>query len=299
MNSVGVVQNRNMFGPGGNVSAEDALTFANNLNAFKNWSSQLSTQFGSELKGITIMDVFPFGPAKTARAGFVIANANVSRAGKSVPGFAFIRGNAVAVLVILQDRETKKEYVATVVQPRVPGAKKMYEEIPAGMMDASNDVGGTAAKELEEELGLKIHGKELVKLSDMYPSIGGCDEMITMYVVRKQMNLSTIKNYNKKITGAIDENEVIETRIRPYEEFKAACRNGEITDAKAQLALGLYEMLKAEKGDDAVPVTANTANSSLNLPLAATNVFEGGRRRKHTRKGKGKGTHKKRHTRKQ
>lgn len=321
-----------MLGPGKNITTDQALAFAKNLKAFKNWTAELSKNFGSDLKGINVMDVFPFGgfvdkegkPAIPG-AGFVIANAQVARAGKPVPGFAFIRGNAVCVLVILQDNVTKKEYVATVMQPRVPGAKKMYEEIPAGMMDASNDVAGTAAKELEEELGLKIHGKDLVKLSDMYPSIGGCDEMITVYAYRQVMDISSIKNYNKKITGAVDENEVIETRIRPYEEFKAACRNGEITDAKAQLALGLYEMLKAEKGEEAVPLVvnrmstanlslglplaatsvlnnskfANTANKSLETPLGLTNLFKRGgyhKGRKHTRKAKK--SHKKRGTRK-
>ncbi len=285
------------FGPGKNITSEQAIAFAKNLKAFKNWTSELTSQFGADLKGITVMDVFPFGTfvdkegkPSIPGAGFVIANAQVARAGKPVPGFAFIRGNAVCVLVILKDNSTGKEFVATVVQPRVPGGKKMYEEIPAGMMDASNDVAGTAAKELEEELGLKIHKSDLTKLSDMYPSIGGCDEMITVYVCRKSMNMSSIKNYDKKITGAIDENEVIETRIRPYEEFKAACRNGEITDAKAQLALGLYEMLKAEKGEDAIPVTAETANSALGLPtnLTMNKLFEGGyhKGKKHTRKGK-------------
>lgn len=300
MNSVVTVPQREMFGPGGSVTREQALAFAKNLKAFKNWTTELSTNFGSELKGITIMDVFPFGGfinPKTKEpqipgAGFVIANANVSRAGIPVPGFAFIRGNAVCVLVILEDTNTGKEYVATVLQPRVPGAQKMYEEIPAGMMDASNDVAGTAAKELKEELGLTIHGKDLIKLSDMYPSIGGCDEMIAVYAYKTKMDLKTIKNYNKKITGAINENEVIETRIRPYEEFKKACRNGEITDAKAQLALGLYEMNKKE----GIVVGSSEANVALNMPLAAANLF-GGRR---TRKGKGKVTksHKKRHTRK-
>lgn len=285
MNKLVTIPGREMFGPDGDISAEQAMNFAKTLPAFKNWINSLESTFGADLKEVKIVDVTPFvivkDPATKAikeirPSGFVLAKALVHKGEKNgkpniPPGIAFIRGNAVCVLVILKDKASGNEYVATVIQPRIPGASKAYEEIPAGMMDASNDMVGVAAKELQEELGLKIHGSDLVKLSDMYPSIGGSDEKITVYAYRAEMpDISAIKNYNKKQTGALDENEVIETRIRPYEGFKAACRNGEITDAKAQLALGLYEMLKAEKGDDAVPLV---------------NAMAGGRRKaKKTRK---------------
>lgn len=302
MDKVTTVPGREMFGPDGDISKEQALNFAKTLPAFKNWITSLETTYGTDLKGVTIIDVTPFAIVKDPNTkaitqikpmGFVFAKAlahkgtNPKTGGPNIPpGIAFIRGNAVCVLVILKDKATGKEYVATVIQPRIPGGSKAYEEIPAGMMDAANDVAGVAAKELEEELGLKIKGKDLVKLSEMYPSIGGSDEKITVYAYRVEMpDITAIKNYNQKQTGALGENEMIETRIRSYENFKDACRNGEITDAKAQLALGLYEMLKAEKGEDAVP-------------LAGT--MQGGRHRgkKHSRKThKAKRHHKKRGTR--
>lgn len=242
------------FGPGGNIPAELAIGFAKRLPAFQNWVSKLASSYGAGLQGITILEVYPFGPADKAMRGFVMANVVATYAGKPVSGFAFIRGGAVCVLVILQDPDTKVEYVVTVRQPRVPGGEVSYEEIPAGMIDTGKNFASVAIKELEEELGLKISESDLVKLSDMYPSIGGSDEMITTYVYRASMPHDKIEEFRGKHTGAADENEQIVTVVRTYDDFKNACRTGGITDAKAQLVLGLYEMMKAERGPDAVPL---------------------------------------------
>ncbi len=269
---------RNNFGPGGNVSKEDALAFAMRLPAFQNWEQKLITNFGSSTKpgtkynGIKVLEIYPFGPAKTALRGFVLAEASVQKGGKPVPGAALIRGAAVCCLVILVDEEAN-EYTVTVTQPRVPGAEDNYEELFAGMVDDAGSLSVVTMKEAKEELGLDIKARDLVKLSDMYPSIGGCDEMIRVYVHRRKMPKAMIDSFIKKQTGKNDEQEQIITRVRTYQEFKDACRNGEITDAKAQLALGMYEMLKAEKGLEAVPAVGSI----------------GGRRhhgKKHTRKSK-------------
>jgi lipid II:glycine glycyltransferase (peptidoglycan interpeptide bridge formation enzyme) len=86
-----------------------------------------------------------------------------------------------------------------------------------------------------------------------------------------------------KATGNPDENESIITKLTPYDEFKQACLTSKITDVKAQVALGMYEMMmssmKDMEGKDWKPVV---------------NAMSGGRR-KHTRKAK---HHKKRGTRK-
>jgi ADP-sugar diphosphatase len=278
---VTTVSGRNMFGPGGNISKNDALTFAFNLPAFGKWKSKLESSFGKDFKGISIMDVFPFGPAKTARGGFVIANASVSKGGKPVPGFAFIRGGAVAILPVLEN-ESGAKFVLTLIQPRVPGAEKDYEEIPAGMLDGGA-FGGVAAKEMKEETGLTVKESDLTPLSLMYPSIGGCDENIKVFLYRAKLSDAAMTELQGKATGNPDENESIITKLTPYDEFKQACLTSKITDVKAQVALGMYEMMmssmKDMEGKDWKPVV---------------NAMSGGRR-KHTRKAK---HHKKRGTRK-
>ena len=115
MDSKITATDRSTFGPGGNITKEDAVGFANRLPAFNNWVSKLTTNFKDENVGnINILEVFPFGPAATARAGFVIANATVKKGGKPVPGFALIRGGAVAVLPILKN-ESGEEFVLTLL----------------------------------------------------------------------------------------------------------------------------------------------------------------------------------------
>lgn len=258
MDKITTVPGREMFGPNGNISSADAKAFASRLPAFTKWATKVAGNF-KELTEVKILDVYPFGPAATAQRGFVMADVKAMKGGKPVSGFAFIRGGAVCVLVILQD-ETGQEYVVTVMQPRVPGGELNYEEIPAGMLDTStSEFASVAIKELKEELGLAIKESDLVKLSDMYPSIGGCDEMITVFVYRGKMSKAAIDEFKGKHTGEPSENEQIITKLRTYDDFKVACRSSEITDVKAQVAIGLYEMLKAEKGADAVPIVSSMA----------------------------------------
>ena len=279
---------RNNFGPGGNIPKADAMTFAYNLPSFKNWKDKLESSFGKDFKGINIMDVFPFGPAKTARAGFVIANASVSKGGKPVPGFAFIRGGAVAVLPIVEN-ESGEKFVVTLIQPRVPGAEKDYEEIPAGMLDGGA-FGGVAAKEMKEETGLTVKESDLTPLCLMYPSIGGCDENIKVFLYRAKMSDTALNELKGKATGNPDENEVIITKLRSYDDFKQACLTSKITDVKAQVALGMYEMMmstmKDMEGKDWKPIVSAMAGGRRRK--AKAKKTRKANRKQSSRSGKGR-----------
>ena len=298
------------YGPGGNIPKEDAITFANNLPAFNNWKNKLQTNFGDQLKSINIMDIFPFGPAKSAKAGFVMANATISRprtnnASKTIqpPGFAFIRGGAVAILPILHN-ESGDKFVLTTIQPRVPGGESAYEEIPAGMLDAEESFIGVAAKEMKEETTLDVKKEDLFPLSLIYPSIGGCDENIKIFLYQAKMTNIEIEKLQGIATGNLAENETIHLKIRPYDEFKAECmRSSEstlnapvgISDAKAQVALGMYElMLQLGK----IPNPKNVSGS-VSAAFNARNPGKAGGKR-HTRKHSHRRKHSKmtRHSRK-
>ena len=59
-----------------------------------------------------------------------------------MPSFVFLRGNAVAILVIVNDKILLVEQFRTAVQ-------ETLLEAPTGMLDESGDFVGTAALEIE------------------------------------------------------------------------------------------------------------------------------------------------------
>jgi 8-oxo-dGTP pyrophosphatase MutT (NUDIX family) len=69
--------------------------------------------------------------------------------GKSLPNYVFLRGGAVAVLLLINKK------MLLVRQYRVPLQRYILES-PAGMLDEEGDFSGVAAKEIEEETGFKI-----------------------------------------------------------------------------------------------------------------------------------------------
>jgi ADP-sugar diphosphatase len=91
------------------------------------------------------------------------------------------RGGAVSMLLVLKSPGNKDKIILT-LQPRVPVPDLAFPELPAGMLDGSGNFVGTAAKEIEEETGLKIKEEELIDMTElaygdqwrgMYPSAGG------------------------------------------------------------------------------------------------------------------------------
>jgi len=70
-----------------------------------------------------------------------------------LPGFVFLRGKAVAIMVVIN-----KTLLALTYQFRVPIGRYLTESV-AGMVDEEGNFFGVAAKELEEEMGIKINEK--------------------------------------------------------------------------------------------------------------------------------------------
>ena len=97
-----------------------------------------------------------------------------------VPGIVFMRGGAVAVLVILECEGV--EYTILTRQARVPIGTSDLPEIPAGMLDYSQYLRGVAADELKEECGIELGPTDLISLTTLafgaqgwrgiYPSAG-------------------------------------------------------------------------------------------------------------------------------
>src|SRR5256885_9826492 len=98
------------------------------------------------------------------------------------------------------------------------------------MIDDSGTFAGAAAKEIEEELGLKIPESDLIDLTKLaltstesttgeklqngvYPSAGGCDEFIPIFLFEKRVDREQLKDWQGKLTGLRDSGEKITLKL--------------------------------------------------------------------------------------
>ncbi|KAH8588509.1 nudix hydrolase 14 [Bisporella sp. PMI_857] len=220
------------------------------------------------LESITIQSADRWGPSK--RIGFLKLQATIKNVkGTSLPGGIFLRGPAVGMLVILQPDDLPKEnqdekYVLLTVQPRIPCGSLQFVELPAGMVD-NGTFKGIAAQEIKEELGIDIPEKELINLSElaftsepaqtieeedregqeglpqaMFPSAGGCDEYIQIFLHEKRVPRSKLKEWEGKFTGLMDQGEMITLKVVKLEDLWLEGAR----DSKALTAWALYSGLK-------------------------------------------------------
>jgi ADP-sugar diphosphatase len=178
------------------------------------------------LRDIRIQSVDRFGK----RIGFLKLVANITNSeGEFLPGAIFLRGASVGMMVLLQpddlpaDSQDEKHVLLT-VQSRVAAGGLQFVELPAGMVDKGS-FAGTAAKEIREEIGLEIPEDELVNLSElaipegeegeeqspraMFPSAGGCDEYIPIFLYEKRVPREQLNQWTGKLTGLRDEGEKV------------------------------------------------------------------------------------------
>lgn len=129
------------------------------------------------------------------------------------------------------------------------------------MLDDSGTFAGGAAKEIQEETGLSIPESELINMTELalstpslqaekneklqqgvYPSPGGCDEFIPLFLWQKRVPRHTLKEWQGKLTGLREHGEKITLMLcRLDEVWRVGGR-----DAKALAGLALYEGLKRE-----------------------------------------------------
>jgi 8-oxo-dGTP pyrophosphatase MutT (NUDIX family) len=129
------------------------------------------------------------------------------------------------------------------------------------MVDEGGTFAGQAAREIEEELGIVIGEGELVCLSDlveppqpeadvegkelpraMYPSAGGCDEYIPIYMHERRVPRAQLGEWTGKLTGLREHGEKITLKlVRMRDLWKEGAR-----DAKCLAAVALWEGLRRE-----------------------------------------------------
>lgn len=172
----------------------------------------------------------------------------------------FLRGGSVGILIILRPTTKRQEqWVILTEQPRVPACSLRFVEIPSGMIDKEKNFGGAAAREIEEETGLKLPESELINMTElaladsgdedehseslaraMYLSPGGCDEYISLLLWEKEMDRVHLEALREKITRLPTSGKTISLRLQKYADlWKFGVR-----DAKTLGAWALYEGLK-------------------------------------------------------
>jgi ADP-sugar diphosphatase len=174
---------------------------------------------------------------------FIKFNAEATdKTGKRVHGITLLRGGAVGILVVLVCEGI--EYLLLVDQPRFPVNQRHFLEIPAGMMDKSDDPRSVALRELEEETGLVVRSEELIDMAEclfgqehigMINSPGLMDEWVRVYLYKKEVSKNFLMKFDGRQQKYIDEDEHICVRV-----LSRATAELSLCDAKSIYGLWLY-----------------------------------------------------------
>ncbi|KAK7713625.1 hypothetical protein SLS57_007429 [Botryosphaeria dothidea] len=253
------------------ITRDQLLTFT----AFKNWIATVQHSLAQQQNKDHVFHDAPYKLRKIdiqacdwfskTKLGFVKLKAEVTNdKGEYLPGSIFLRGGSVGMLLILQpddvpENTEQDKYVVLTVQPRIPAGSLSFVELPAGMLDDSGTFAGGAAKEIEEETGMKVPEDQLIDLTAlalpstedntgetlqkaMYPSAGGCDEFIPLFLHQRRVKRETLKEWQGKLTGIRGHGEKITLKLVRLEDlWKEGGR-----DAKALGAWAIYEGLRKE-----------------------------------------------------
>lgn len=200
-----------------NEASREHLDKALSEPKFTKWVSEIGpTIVPSEL---VIHHIKMFGPVNV---GFITFELNCThRTAKDkkgnpmvLPGFVFLRGDSVACLILIGEKETGRLLFLTVVQTRVASGKEC-EEGPAGMCDRSvHKFTGPMMQEIREETGIEVELSEIIYLGDVEASPGGTAEILKLHMVEKTMTSAEIAQLQgKQITNG---DEHIRVNIRPF-----------------------------------------------------------------------------------
>jgi len=213
---------------------------------FKNWLKNIEDA-RLTLRAVHFQAVDIVGSAEQPRVLFIKLHATIfDKDENPLPGSIFLRGGAVTILEILNCAD--EEYCILTLQPRVPVGSLALPELPAGMLDGSNNFSGTAARELKEEAGIMIKTDDLFDLTEavygtrwpgVYPSPGGCDEFLRIFLDYRYVTRKVLLDLQGKLTGLAEEHEHIVLKVIPLSRLVS-----EAPDAKALSALALYNTIK-------------------------------------------------------
>ncbi len=173
---------------------------------------------------------------------FILLTVNMKdEEGRDVSRTIFLRGPAVGMLIVL--RCEGKEYTVLTSQSRIAIGLRT-PEIAAGMLDGSGDFVGAAAREIEEEVGMKISAEKLVDLTEwasegrwpgVFPSAGACDEFLRLFSFEGEISREKLDELQGRLAGLSEEHEYITVSVIPLEDLPRST-----PDMKALSAYCLY-----------------------------------------------------------
>ncbi|MBS0655464.1 MAG: NUDIX domain-containing protein [Verrucomicrobia bacterium] len=220
------------------VTAEPHISIETVLQSkqFQDWTASMDMK-KFNIRSVHIQSVDMFGP----KVGFIKFKADVvDDTGKFIPGICFMRGGSVGILPVLKCEG--RSFAILTLQPRIATGQFDFAEIPAGMLDGSDNFIGVAAKELEEEVGLKVSKNDLTDLSALakhpkgfYASPGGSEETIRLFSLTQEVTKEKLFALNGRLTGVLEEGEQITLKVVPLEDLLS------IPDGKTLIAYLLYK----------------------------------------------------------
>ena len=188
---------------------------------FTKWLDNIQ-QDTIKIKKIRVTDADFFGAIEPDRLGFVKVTAEAvdAKTDTRIPSIAFIRGESVAILIIVTVQETGFKYVLMCEQIRFPIGRRIVEAC-AGMIDhLTGNIIGVAFKEVKEETGFVINKDDslLISHGSIYPSPGGCDEEIHLFSWTTTISQQEFDEKQEKVFGE-NQYECIKLIFYKYEEF--------------------------------------------------------------------------------
>lgn len=149
--------------------------------------------------------------------------------GPTISRELFVRPDAVCVLPY----DPHTDSVVLVEQFRIGALDKSPEpwllEIVAGLIDTDERPEDVARREAREEADLELH--ELLPVMNYYPSPGGSDERVCLYVGR--CSTEGVGG----VFGVAEEGEDIRVHVWPLADALAAVQDGRIDNAASIIAL--------------------------------------------------------------
>lgn len=215
------------------------------------------------LRSIHIQSVDKFGP----RIGFIKFKVDVvDSEGKFIPGIVFARGGSVAVLAIL--RCEGEEWAVVTIQPRLATGDFEFVEVCAGMLDGEGNFAGVAAKELDEELGLKLGASQLTDLTELggmpagiLLSPGVLDERMRIFGFVKDVTPAELDEISRRTTGNAEEGEQIKLKLVQVEQLAS------VDDAKTIAAYTLFRNHRHALPGYARATVSTTDDRIISLPV--------------------------------
>ena len=198
---------------------------------FRRWHEGMRARF--TLRHVLVRDAVAFS---RTRMGFILVEADALHDGQPVPGLALLRGDSVSVLLVLKCPGYPDRTILT-CEARVPIARPDLLALPAGMLDGGA-FESTALRELSEEVGadLRVHERDLVALTQVWLSPGGCDEAIGLYYAELHIDEALARHLSNRQTGLASEHEHIRLHVIDLDHLPHIG----MTDAKTLLSWHLY-----------------------------------------------------------